>query len=162
MRGLQHVRRAGVVIHNCDAEDFQDHHLPELPLQLVLLDGFLKFGDRVVVLVCQLPPIGAQLANAGGFVYPQNIQQLLQLIVDFDQVFQIQLHAAIQFVCGVNEVTRLPLVVITRSGIIPRDRWHPLPRLLLVVVLVHLLVPLLVHDFLLLVDQRHIISRTFH
>ena len=57
MSRLENIRARCVVIDNRDREYLDCHHALELSLGLVVLDGLLELGDRVVILVCEFPPI---------------------------------------------------------------------------------------------------------
>ena len=60
---LQHVRCTCVVVHNGNRKDLESHLITQIFADPVVLDGFLEFGDAIVVLVGQLPPIRAELTN---------------------------------------------------------------------------------------------------
>lgn len=158
--GLEDVGRAGVVVHNRDGEDLERHLVPELSSELVVLDGLLELGDRVVVLVGQLPPVRAQLANVIDFLDLQLVYQLLELLVDFGQVLEVELYAAVELGSAIGEIAGLALVTVlhlSRSASTD-DVRHALAASfatgLLIIVLVQLLVSLLLEDLLLLVHWQ--------
>jgi hypothetical protein len=83
---LQNVRRTGVIVDDRDGEDLEGHLDADVPLKLVALEGALELGDRVVVFIGQLPPVGAQLRDVLRNRLLQLINQRLELFVDFGEV----------------------------------------------------------------------------
>ena len=64
-RWLEDLRRAGEVVDDGDRQDLDTHLLFDLAACPLVLVGLLEFGHCVVVLICELPPLGAELAHIG-------------------------------------------------------------------------------------------------
>ena len=83
----------------------------------------------------------------------------MQLLINFDQIFKIELNTAVQLWAIIRVVTCLSLISFMASvrqlnAGISRHRWHTLHLLWrLVVILVHLVISLLVKNLLLLIHQ---------
>ena len=52
MSGLENIWATRIVVDDSYGEYLKCHHLLEVSLGPLLLGGFLKLGDAVVVLVC--------------------------------------------------------------------------------------------------------------
>lgn len=55
---------------------------PDVPLDLVALDGALELGNRVVVLIGQLPPVRAELRNVLGNRLLELVDEGLEFVVN--------------------------------------------------------------------------------
>ena len=61
--GAEDLWRASEVVDDGNGQNFNAHLLLDFSSGALVLVGLLKLGDRVVVLVRQLPPLRAQLAH---------------------------------------------------------------------------------------------------
>ena len=93
---LEHVRRARIVVHHGDGENLERHLHAKLTSDLVVFDGLLELGDRVVVLVGELPPVRAQLRYVLDDLLLQLVNKLLELLVDLRQILQVELHLRVK------------------------------------------------------------------
>ena len=87
---LKHFGGASVVVHNCDRQNFKSHLISQVLSYFVILDGFFKLTDGIVIFVSELPPLGTELRNVADFVHFKVIYQLLELFINFGQIFQIE------------------------------------------------------------------------
>ena len=93
---LEHVRGARIVIHNSDREDFKRHLVAQISSEFVVFYRFLEFGHGVVILVSELPPIGAELAYVIDLLHLQAVNEGLELVVNLGQVVKVKLDAAVE------------------------------------------------------------------
>jgi hypothetical protein len=164
---LENVRGASIVIHNCDREDFKRHLMAKISSQFVVFYRFLEFGYGVVILVGELPPIGAELADVIDLLHLQAVDERLQLVVNLGQVIKVKLDAAVELHSGIGVTCSASLIAIVLSTLVPacsNNLRHAGATLaaLLIVVFLHLLVSLLVEDLLFLVDQIQVIRDILH
>lgn len=164
---LEHVRRAGIVIHNGDREDFKRHLMAQITSQFVVFYRFLEFGHGVVILVGELPPIGAELAYVIDLLDLQAVDEGLELVVNLGQVVKVKLDAAVELHSRIEVTCGASLIAIVLSTLVSarsNNLRHAGATLaaLLIVVFLHLLVSLLVEDLLLLVDQIQVIRDILH
>ena len=96
MRWLEHVGGRSVVVDHRNGQDLQSHHLSHISLYFIVFYSFLEFGDRVVVLVGELPPVRAQLRYVLDDLLLQLVNKLLELLVDLRQILQIELHLRVK------------------------------------------------------------------
>ena len=79
---FEYIRGTRIVVYNCYGEDLERHLDPDVLTGLVILDGAFKFRNRVVVLVCELPPVRAKLGNVFGDRLSELVDQRLELVVN--------------------------------------------------------------------------------
>ena len=167
MGWLEHVRGARIVIHNSDREDFKRHLVAQISSEFVVFYRFLEFGHGVVILVSELPPIGAELAYVIDLLHLQAVNEGLELVVNLGQVVKVKLDAAVELHSGIGITCGASLIAIVLSTLVSacsNNLRHAGATLaaLLIVVFLHLLVSLLVEDLLFLVDQIQVIRDVLH
>jgi hypothetical protein len=69
VRWFENLRRAGVIVYNSNTQDFKSHLASDVFPDSIVFDRLLKFSHGVIVLVSQLPPLGAKLTDAADLVY---------------------------------------------------------------------------------------------
>lgn len=89
--GSDKLRRAGEVVSRGHRQDLEYHHDTHLSLGLFLLDGFFELADGVLVLVGELPPVGAALAHLHELRLPQVFLEAREGYLDLDKVFKVKL-----------------------------------------------------------------------
>lgn len=141
--------------------------MAQIASKFVVFYRFLEFGDSVVVLVGELPPIGAELAYIIDLLHLQAVDEGLQLVVDLGQVVKVKLDATVKLHSRI-EVSRgaslIAIVLATLVSARSNNLRHAGATLaaLLIVVFLHLLVSLLVKDLLFLVNQIEVIRDVLH
>jgi len=69
VRWFQDLRRASVIVDHRNTQDFKSHLASDVFPNPIIFDRFLKFSHGVVVLISQLPPLRAKLADATDLIY---------------------------------------------------------------------------------------------
>ena len=92
---FEYVGRTCVIINNSYRQNLQSHLISELPLHFIVLDRFLKLCNRVVILVSEFPPIGAQLTNVINLGNFETLYQLGKFLVNFSEILKVELDVAI-------------------------------------------------------------------
>jgi len=57
----------------------------------------LELGNGVFILICELPPVRAQLADVANRVFLQTVGEQRELLVNLGQVLQIELDVFAEF-----------------------------------------------------------------
>ena len=78
----ENLRRAREVVHDGDRKDFDGHLLLDFAASPFVLVRLTELGDGVVILICELPPLGTKLANIVKGVFLDAFFKRCQLFVD--------------------------------------------------------------------------------
>jgi hypothetical protein len=74
--------RGGVVVNDGNRQDFTRHHLSHVLLRLFVLKDLRELRYSVIVLISELPPVGANLRNLGQIVLFNALAELAEFFVN--------------------------------------------------------------------------------
>lgn len=88
---FEYLWGASEVIHNCDGENLEGHHLLNVLLSALIFVGGLEFWYSVIIFVSKFPPVRAQLTNNADVILLKSFSQRAQFIIDFNKVVKVKL-----------------------------------------------------------------------